>query len=612
MLEKIDRLREHINIALYGSKNTVLRSFRILSLLVSIGALSLITYYIGFPVDKPTEDFLFGLIECSFAFYILHYTVRYVYDYHPITFLKSNWFEGIIVLLLLVEGISNNIFNVFLFESIFQNLGFENFSDISTAFVQVYLLAAALQDLGRRAGLGVSSVKLHPSFIFISIFVLIISVGTALLMLPEMTTINGSMDFLNALFTSTSATCVTGLILEDTATFFTFKGHFVIMMLIKLGGLNIIAFASFMALFSRFGFGVKHHEILEDFVNRESMLSSKGMFGKIVMLSLAIEVIATIGIFFSWGQNVHFDTLGDRIFHSVFHSISAFNNAGFSTFSSGLNNSLIRYDFLLHIFIGITIFFGSMGMTTLLEIFNIKFLRDRLRYPWKQISVSSRVNVFMALILTFGGAILFGILEIGNTLKDSNAIETGVTALFSSVTTRTAGFNTIDFSQLTLPSIILVLMLMFIGASSSSTGGGIKTSTFFLIMVSTVSVITGRKTIELGKRSIPFESANKAYAIVIYSAGLILISTFLLSITESESLESGLFGLTELFFEEVSAFSTVGLSLGVTPNLTLGGKIIIIVSMFVGRIGTLTFAYLLGRNLASINYKYPDAHILVG
>jgi len=613
MMDRINAFREKANIFLYTSKDKTLRIFRSISILVSILSLGIVTYYFGFPLTYLEEKQIFTLIECSFAFYILHYLIRLVYDFHPLQFLRKNLVETIIIGTLLVEGLFNLIFGTFILKTLFNNLGVNSFSDISTAFVQIYLLSVVLTDLFRsKANINTKAIKLHPSFIFITIFILLISLGAGLLMLPEMTSDGKGMPFLNALFTSTSATCVTGLIVEDTATFFTFKGQFIIMMLIKLGGLNIIAFASFMSLFSKFGFGVKHHEIIEDFVNKESLLSSKGMFGKIVTVTLVIEFIGSLIIFFSWGPNVPFTTVGDQIFHSVFHSISAFNNAGFSTFSNGIANGLLENQFLLHLSLVFLVFFGGLGLSTIIELFSIKQLRNRLRYPWKRLSASSRINLYMAIALTAVGATILFILEYDTLFSKYNSMEKGITALFSSVTTRTAGFNTVDFSQFSIPSLLLIMFLMFVGASSSSTGGGIKTSTLFVVIASNIATITGRKTIEFSKRNIPAETVNKAHAIVIYAIGLILLSTFLLCISEAELLQSGQFTLTDIFFEEVSAFSTVGLSLGLTPLLSIGGKTIIIISMFVGRIGTLTFAFLIGRNLAALKYRYPDENIPVG
>ncbi|MGB0166313.1 MAG: TrkH family potassium uptake protein [Luteibaculum sp.] len=612
MAKSIDAIRERINILIYGVKEDTLKVFRGLSLVVSISAIGLITYYYGFPLDKETDRLIFRLIECTFGFYIFHYALRLFFDFHPKQFIKSNWLEGGIMLILCIEGIAKNLFDVVLLEQIFVSIGFSNFADFSTVFVQVYLLAVALIELFRRTGFSNNRIKLHPSTVFIFIFIFLITAGAGLLMLPEMTRNPGSMNLLDATFTSASAACVTGLVVHDTALFFTYKGQFVLMLLIKLGGINIISFAAFTSLFSKLGFGVRHHEVIEDFMSKDSLLSSKGLFGKLVLATVTIEAIGALFIFFTWDPGVPFISLEDKIFHSVFHSISAFNNAGFSTFEAGLFHPALQGSYMVHVIIGVIIFIGGLGVPTVLDMFSIQELRKRLEYPWKMLSVSSKINLYMSITLLLIGAFAFFMLEQKNTLEGQTFVEQLVTSFFSSVTTRTAGFNTIDFNSLTLPAVMLVLTLMFIGAAPASTGGGIKTSTFFILISSTAATITGRHTIEFSKRTLPNELLNKALSVTLYAAGFIFVSTFVLAITESQALSAGIVNFKQLFFEVVSAFSTVGLSMGMTPNLTEAGKTIIIINMFVGRIGTLTIAYAFTKNLSTLKYRYPEANILVG
>ncbi|TXC78550.1 TrkH family potassium uptake protein [Luteibaculum oceani] len=612
MHNSIDKLRERINIVIFGVKDNTLRTLRAVSLLVSFSAIALVIYYYGFPLDTETDKLIFNLIEITFGFYIFHYFARLFFDFHPREFLNQNKFEGTIVALLLIEGIAKNFFDVLILEQLFLSLGFKGFADFSTVFIQVYLLTAALVDVSRRTNLTSTKTKLHPSTIFIAVFLFLILAGTALLMLPEMTIQEGSMSFLDACFTSASAACVTGLVIYDTAEFFTFKGQFVLMILIKLGGINIIAFATFTALFQKLGFGVKQHEVIEDFMSKESLLSSKGLFGKLVLASVAIEVIGALCLFFTWDKATPFNSFNDKVFHSIFHSISAFNNAGFSTFTGGLYAPVLKSSYIMHIVLGLLIFIGTMGVTTILELFSIKEMRKRLEFPWKKLSIVTKVNLYMSFTLLISGALIFWWLEKDGVLAGQNGTESLITSFFSSVTTRSAGFNTIDFNALSLPALLLVLILMFIGAAPASTGGGIKTTTFFVLISSTYATLTGRHTIEFSKRTIPNESVNKAYSVVLFAAGAIIVSTFFLTITESEALANGTMSFSQLFFEEISAFSTVGLSMGATPNLSEAGKTIIILNMFVGRIGTLTIAYLFTKNLSTLKYRYPEANLLIG
>lgn len=607
----IQGLREKINLLLYDNKTIVLKMFRLLNILVSFSAFGTIIYLYGFPLNEEQNQVCYAIIQGSFAFYVLHYIAKYVYDFHPKEFFKRTWLEGSIMVLLVTEAIAYHVFGQLFIASLFQRLGLISFADFSNIFIQIYFFVVVIIELSRNAKIFPKK-KLHPSSVFIFTFLLLIFGGTGLLMLPEMTTASGCMNVLDAFFTSTSATCVTGLIVTDTATFFSFKGHIVIAILIKLGGLNIIAFGTFMTLFSRLGLGVKHHELIEDFTHRDSMLSSQGMLAKIIFISLFIEALGTLIIFSLWQDDVQFTSLGEKIFHSLFHSISAFNNAGFSTFTNGLNNQLLHSSYFLHLTIAVLIIFGSIGFTSILDIFSIKKLRERLQQPWRSWNLGTKISVFTSAFLILLGTLVFFFMERNESSAGLSSFESIVRAFFTSVTTRTAGFNTLDFSDLTYASLVMVIFLMFIGASSSSTGGGIKTSSFFIILLGALATIRNQKNIEFAKRTIPEDLIYKALSIFIFSFGGITLFTFLLSIAEMEALKSGEITILQLFFEEVSAFSTVGLSLGITSQLTGISKVLIITSMFIGRIGTLTLAFALSKSAISRNYKYPSAHLMVG
>ncbi len=603
-------IREKANLFLYDSKEKVSRIFKGLNLLISLIAISTLIYYYGYPQTEQSEALLLNIIKGSFGFYIINFLVKFIYDFEPRQFFKRNWFEGVLMLFLIVEGISYNFFGVLLLPSLFVKIGLESFADFSTLFIQFYLLTVVLFKIAKTSTI-LPNLKLHPSNIFILSFLLIILAGTGLLMLPEMTNpLDQSMNFLDALFTSTSATCVTGLIVEDTATFFTFKGQIVILILIKLGGLNIIAFGSFIALMSKFGVGVKQHTVIEDFVNKDSVLSSKGMLGKVIIFSILIELIGTLWMYFSWGD-VSFKSNGERMFFSVFHSVSAFNNAGLSLFTDGLYNEAVRTNYMIHNIITFLVFFGALGMMAIFDVFSIRNIRSRLKNKWRQISFGSKIALYFSLGLVAFGTIAYYLLEYDNTLKGQGFTGAFTTSLFQSVT-RTSGFNTVDIGAMSTPMLVLMIFLMFIGSSSSSTGGGIKTSTFALLWASIIATVKGKRNTELFKRTISNDLVFRAFSVLLFFILGNMVGIFILTISESHILEQPNRSILDLIFEEVSAFGTVGLSTGITGELSTVGKVVIIISMFVGRIGTLTIAYLFGKQLVSKNYKYPQGHTMVG
>ena len=607
----LNHLREKINISIYGTKIRAERSFKLLSLVVSLFALGVLTYYYGFAHTHDEEYSILGIIRISFLFYIIHYFVKIFYDFNPGAFIRKNWFEGIMVFILIIDGISYTVFHTLVIESFFRGLGVDALSGLSELFIQAYLFVIVATEL-RKSGSFIPTIKLHPAILFIISFALIIFIGTALLMLPEMTTSSSGISAIDALFTSTSATCVTGLIVLDTATSFSFKGHTVLLILMKVGGINIIAFGAFLALLGRLGVGVKHHTVIEDFVNKESIFSAKGMFGRIVLVSIIIELIGSVVIFLLVSSNIDFLSFGDKVFFALFHSVSAFNNAGFSIFSNGLYNEYLNGLFYFHIIIACLIILGSIGFTTLFDLFDWRKVKARMKSPWKKPHLSSRISWISATILIGAGAIFFFLFEKENTLSGLSLSESIVASFFQSISLRTAGFNTVDLTQMSIPFVMVCLVLMFIGGASSSTAGGIKTSTFSIVILSAYSTIRGKKNIELFKKTVPAVVVFKSHSIFIFALGGILTGIFLLSITESKLLASGSYDMMDIIFEEVSAFSTVGASTGVTSSLSSAGKLIVIVSMFVGRLGTLTVAYALSKKISATNYRYPKESMMVG
>lgn len=577
-------------------------------ILASLTVLTIFLYYYGFPHPPERSQLLVGITKGIFGFFVASYIVRVIFAIHSWEYIKSSVFEAVLIFLLLADIISVFLFGFNAVENLFLSLNIENFTPFYILFIQAYLLLLVGLEI-TKFSTSIPSIKLKPATTFIYSFLLLLFIGTGLLMLPEMTTGPGSMPFIDAFFTAVSAACVTGLAVVDTATYFTFKGHLVILLLFQLGGIGILTFATFFALFLKKGVGISHQAMIRDFMSEDSLFNAKGMLRQIILFTLLIESVGAFLLFILWDVNAPFyDDTGELIFQSVFHAISAFCNAGFSLMSAGLYQDYLREAYLIHIVIGLLIIFGSLGFPALRDIFGLRNIRARMNAPWKPWKLSTRIAVWATFLLILIGMLAFYGLESrqGGVLADKNAFQSWILAFFQSVTTRTAGFNTVDIGALATPTVILFIFLMFIGASSGSTGGGIKTSTFVLIFLAVITTIRGKKSLELGGRSISFDLLNKAFTIFIFSATYILIGTFFLSIFEPKM------AILDLVFEQVSAFCTVGLSRGITADLSTASKLILISSMYIGRVGTLTLAFALASRVDSTNYRYPKAHILVG
>lgn len=601
--------RERANVWLYHSKEQVLGSFQWLTLLVNLTALSVLAIYYGYDHDAATAASLFDVVKFSFAFYVLHYLLRALYHFHPKTFFMETWAEGAVMTVLLVEGVGDLFFGAPPLEQALSVL-MPNFGDFSTFLIQGYLFIAVLMEWMRPES-RLPQVKLNPAVIFILSFLLLIGVGTWLLSMPMMTTINGGMPWVDALFTATSATCVTGLMSVDTMTYFTSRGHWVLLALIQLGGLNFIAFGSFLALASKFGVAVKQHDVIEDFVNSESLLGSSGTLGKVIAWCLGIEALGAIALMALWSPDVVFDDWNDRLFSSVFHSVSAFNNAGITLFTDGLAHPWVSTNWLVHWVITLLVFLGALGMVAMFDLFDFSKLRERMAQPWKTISFPAKIALYFSFILVAFGSVAFVLLEWNGTLSGMSGFGKFTTAVFQSVT-RTSGFNTVDIGVVSMPMLFLLLILMFIGASSSSTGGGIKTSTLAIVMADVWRTVRGGDHVQIFKRTVNSVLRSRAYSVLLFFLFGNLLGVFVLTLTESELVLSGQSSFFDLAFEHVSAMGTVGLSTGITPLLSSWGKGILAFAMFVGRVGTLTVAFAVGGRTSHSHFKYPEGHTMVG
>ena len=453
---------------------------------------------------------------------------------------------------------------------------------------------------------------LNPAQLFIISFLVIIFLGALLLMLPNAT--NGGISFVNALFTSTSAVCVTGLIVVDTSSYFTQFGQTILLILIQAGGIGILTFASYFSYFFK---GVSSYEnqlVLSDMTNSEKIGEVFNTLSRIIVITFTIEIIGALLIFFSLNSAL-FDGFLNQAFFAFFHSISAFCNAGFSTLQNGLYETGFRFNYLLQFLLIVLLILGGLGFPILVNIlkyskyyltrklFRVKHWKKQYK-PWV-LSLNSRITLITTFSLLALGTVSFYITEYNNSLVEHHGIGKFITALFGSATPRTAGFNTVDMATLSLPTILVTMLLMWVGASPASTGGGIKTSTFAIATLNFISLARGKSRIEIYRREIADSSVRRAFAII--SLSLIIIGVGIISILIFDPEK----GLLNVAFECFSAYSTVGLSLGITPTLSNPSKLILIIIMFIGRVSMLSILIAVFKKVKHKNYRYPTEEITI-
>lgn len=439
-------------------------------------------------------------------------------------------------------------------------------------------------------------ISLSPPQILVMGFALIILLGSVLLMLPISSTKGTTLPFVDALFTATSATCVTGLVVRDTGTYFSTFGQVVIVMLIQVGGLGFMTMATLFSLVLKRKISLRDRLLLQEAMNQNSMEGIVRLIRKVLMYSLVIESCAALIFAIRWSFDM---PIGRALYYGVWHAVSMFNNAGFDLF--GEYRSLTGYvaDPIVNFVAMFLIVSGGIGFIVLSDI--IEFRRHR------RFSLHSKVVLSMTSALILIGAIVIFIFEFTNprTLEPLGWSGKIWSSFFQSVTPRTAGANTLDIGALRQATQFFIIILMFIGASPSSTGGGIKTTTFTILVGAVASMIRGRSDLVLFRYRLTQERIFKAITLTMLSLFLVIAVAMVLSTTEDASFLS-------ILFETTSAFGTVGLTMGLTGKLTVIGKIIISLTMFAGRLGPLTLAYALGPKKGKELYRHPEGKMIIG
>lgn len=450
---------------------------------------------------------------------------------------------------------------------------------------------------------------LNPAQLFILSFLVIILIGSFLLILPNAT--YDGISYLDALFTSTSAVCVTGLVVVDTGTHFTLFGQTIIMILIQVGGLGILTFASYFSYFFKGGTTYENQLALSDMTSSRKLGEVFSTLKYIILITFGIEFFSGALIYTSIDSS-NFASQSDQLFFSAFHSISAFCNAGFSTLNDSLYDTGFRFNYYLQLVVILTFVLGGLGFPIVVNI--LKFLKYKIitlfsprksKYrPWV-LNLNSRITLITTLSISLVAFIVFYFLEYNNTLAEHSGFGKVVAALFGATTPRTAGFNTIDTAAMAFPTLMMVFLLMWIGASPQSTGGGIKTSTFAIATLNILSLAKGKSRIEIFRREIAEISVRRAFAIISLSLVVIGFAIMFISIFDPEK------QLLDIAFECFSAYSTVGLSLGITGDLSSASKFVIIVVMFVGRISMLSLVIAVFKKIKHKNYSYPKEEITI-
>jgi trk/ktr system potassium uptake protein len=567
-------------------------------ILLAVVAMTSLVLQNGFYLSHEMQATTSTLIRLVLYGFVIQGLVKVSLLSQPMEYIKKHWLEAVVLLLVLVHVLIprslNGLIRLFPWHPTTETIA-GVYLGVTQLFVVLTLLPTALRLTKRFIWLNIQP----PVLILIS-FLFLVTAGTGLLLLPKATA-SGSISLINALFTAVSAVCVTGLIVVDTQTYFSSTGHFILMILIQVGGLGIMTLTTFFAYIMGGGARLKEYSAIQDLVGEDNLGKIRDTIVKICLFTFLIEAIGAL-LLFRFTTGIAFPSRPEKLFFAIFHSISAFCNAGFALRSKNLEGSPFGNNAGILSTIMILIVLGGLGFPVLLNLWNkAAFWR---KGGLRTLTLNSKIVLIMTLILIVAGSIGIYLVEFHHSFETMVWKDRVLSSLFQSITTRTAGFNSVDIGKLTSPTLFFMVLLMWIGASPGSTGGGVKTTTVALSILNIHAIASGRNKVELFRKRVSEASITKAFCTFILSFFFMGMATFLLLLTEHIPLES-------ILFEVVSALSTVGLTVGITHNLSTAGKLIIASTMFVGRVGLLAIVIAMTKKREDVAYEYTPENVLV-
>ena len=578
-------------------KKTVDQFVFYISLLCAVTTVLHVGYITNADIAKKTDQAILVMYYFLFLFEI----IRTVSSIIVARRINVSHYSGVLV----------SVYFIFITFARFAGGIFESFNKDEWMYLGIAIIF--ITELSK-SSLFFDSFYFNPTILFVISFLGLILLGSFLLMLPR-TTLHAPLSFVDAFFMATSAVCITGLSVTDISTNFSLFGQSVIMGLIQVGGLGIMTFTGFFGYFFSGGFSFKNQLMFGEILGENKLNSVISTLLTIIFITLLFEFIGGVLIFSSLDA-AQFSSLGERVFFASFHAISGFCNAGFTIIHQGIGNEVYRFNYPFQLALSSMFILGSLGFGTIYNFFTwmqekfkqfvCLFIRkSQYRHKPKVFTFNSRFVVLCNVTVIILATISFYFLEGHKSLAaDESIYGRWVSSLFMANSSRSAGFNSIDLNFINVPTLIMIVTLMWVGVSPGSTGGGVKVTTVAVALMNVFSLARGKESIEIHKRRIASESVNKAFAIIWLSFLTIAFSFILLNFTEPDQ------EMMPLLFETISAYTTCGLSLGITASLSASSKIILMFTMFVGRVGMLTLLVAFIKNTKNKSYIYPTEKVL--
>ncbi len=579
----------------YAYTNSIYNFLKVFFALTCFLSFGILIYNLGYRFTEESES-LIKYIKFIIYFFLI-YEIINIFFYRNniiitiITYLVKRKYEIFFTILLFILVLLEQY--IIKLIKLYTGTNNKQTMMIFLSFAQFLILLNNIIRVSRNIS-NIQYKKISPSFLFLLSFLIIISLGLLLLSSPK--THNTFISFIDVLFTVVSAVCVTGLSTIDIGKDLNFAGQVILLFLIQIGGLGLMTLTSFFSYYLSGQVSLTNQIIMKEIINEISLLKVKKTLKDIIIFTFTIELIGAIILWFTLPDNV-IPVNQNKFFYALFHSISAFCNAGFSLFSDSLMN-LSRYSPISIYIIMTIIVFGGIGFPVINEVTNkIKNKRYRFSLTSKLVIISNGIIYFFSFFIFIYFSYFYNF-----NLTFSEKILHG---FVYAITPRTAGFNTLSYENFPIPLIFFTFLLMWIGASPVSTGGGIKTTTITIGIFHIVSLLRGRTKVEIFKKRLSEETIIRSYTTILLSLMVIFLGIFLISIFEK-------LDFLKITFEVVSAFGTVGLSLGITTQLSPYSKIIICILMLTGRIGIITMLLAIIPKVKEYNYEYPTEYVITG
>jgi Trk-type K+ transport system membrane component len=583
----------------------------ILTTIASLATVVIVVYNFGFVISQRYTTILLDSQRTLLWIFFVSFIFRYASNFKTVLKERFVWLDFIMFLLIPALLI---IQNNFLRDALWTHSFPIFIKKLAVHPYLNYLLLLALTFANfSRFIFYLTQKRIKAEAIYIGSFLLLIIIGAALLLLPNAT--YNPLSLPDALFTATSAVCVTGLMTVDIANTFTPTGQIIILILIQIGGIGVVTFSCFLALSFMGQTSFRSQFMIREMLNENRINRLFKVLVEIIFITFFIEAIGAYFIFLDVKDS--FPDIKSSVFFSVFHAISAYCNAGISSVTSGFENELLSKNFSIHWLIAVLCFTGSIGVPLianylrllkhfLRNIFRMILFKEKYQHIPHVINLNTYIVIRVTLVLLVTSTLFIFATERNHLFAALSERQKWTESVFVSVAYRTAGFSSIPVSSFTMPALLFVMLLMFIGGAPMSTSGGIKVTTAAVALRATWYALRGKERVRIRNRELDLTTVRRAFTIIILYIGWIFISTYMLCYTDP------LISVQKLFFEALSAITTCGLSTGITPSLSEAGKIIITISMYVGRIGVLSFIYGLTKNIETTRYEFPKENVLLG